>query len=176
MEEGDALVGQLAESGAPRIVTLGQEAADVFSRITDAESVALRPDAGYGKPRSVIVAGRAENGVLTFIPRGVLWFGTAQRLDTALLDALAAHPRLLVDLSRLGRVDSTGALVLRSVLDSAKAAGLATEVQGIPRSPGSSPNACSARRLTRSVEVAARARSERASVADGRKHKKAIAC
>ena len=57
VEEGDVLVGQLAESRAPRIVTLGQEAADVFSRITDAESVALRPDAGYGKPRSVIVAG-----------------------------------------------------------------------------------------------------------------------
>jgi SulP family sulfate permease len=77
----------------------------------------------------------AVNGVVTFIPRGVLWFGTAQRLDTALLDALAAHPeadRLVVDLSRLGRVDTTGALVLRSVLDSAQAAGLATEVQGIP--------------------------------------------
>lgn len=78
---------------------------------------------------------RAEHEVLTLTPRGVLWFGTAQRLDTALLDALAAHPdadRLVVDLSRLGRIDTTGALVLRSVLDQARAAALDTEVQGIP--------------------------------------------
>jgi SulP family sulfate permease len=77
----------------------------------------------------------SEGEALTFTPRGVLWFGTAQRLDTALLDALAAHPdagRLVVDLSRLGRIDTTGAVVLRSVLDQARAAGLDTEVQGVP--------------------------------------------
>jgi SulP family sulfate permease len=77
----------------------------------------------------------ADGTVLTFSPRGVLWFGTAQRLDTALLDALAAHPdadRLVVDLARLGRIDTTGALVLRSVLDQARTAGLAADVEGIP--------------------------------------------
>lgn len=78
---------------------------------------------------------RAEEETLTFTPRGVLWFGTAQRLDTALLDALAAHPgarRVVVDLSRVGRIDTTGALVLRSVLDQARAAALQAEVRGIP--------------------------------------------
>ncbi|MGE0296929.1 SulP family inorganic anion transporter [Pseudonocardia sp.] len=72
---------------------------------------------------------------LTITPRGVLWFGTAQRLDTALLDAVATHPaarRLVVDLARLGRIDMTGALVLRSVLDQARLAGLTTEVTGVP--------------------------------------------
>jgi SulP family sulfate permease len=52
-----------------------------------------------------------------------------------LLDALAAHPdadRLVVDLARLGRIDTTGALVLRSVLDQARTAGLAADVEGIP--------------------------------------------
>jgi sulfate permease, SulP family len=76
-----------------------------------------------------------EDQMLTFTPRGVLWFGTAQRLDTTLLDALAAHPgaqRLVIDLARLGRIDTTGALVLRSVLDQARVAGLAAEVRGIP--------------------------------------------
>lgn len=72
---------------------------------------------------------------LTFTPRGVLWFGTAQRLDTALLDALAAHPDaqgLVVDLSRLGRIDTTGALVLRSTLEQARSAGLEATVRGVP--------------------------------------------
>ncbi len=77
----------------------------------------------------------AEGPTLTFVPRGVLWFGTAQRLDTVLLDALAEHPEtggLIVDLSRLGRIDTTGALVLRSLLNQARGAGLTAEVHGIP--------------------------------------------
>ncbi len=35
---------------------------------------------------------QAEDSTLTFVPRGILWFGTAQRLDAVLLDALADHP------------------------------------------------------------------------------------
>jgi SulP family sulfate permease len=76
-----------------------------------------------------------EDQMLTFTPRGVLWFGTAQRLDAILLDALAAHPdaqRLVIDLARLGRIDTTGALALRSALDHARLAGLAAEVRGVP--------------------------------------------
>lgn len=76
-----------------------------------------------------------DGATLVLTPRGVLWFGTAQRLDTVLLDALAEHPdadRLVVDLARLGRIDTTGALVLRSVLDQARAAGLRAEAVGIP--------------------------------------------
>lgn len=74
-------------------------------------------------------------GVLTFTPRGVLWFGTAQRLDTTLLDALADHSDatvLVIELSRLGRIDTTGAMVLRSVLDQARVAGLVATVHGVP--------------------------------------------
>ncbi|ODU06158.1 MAG: hypothetical protein ABS81_05475 [Pseudonocardia sp. SCN 72-86] len=77
----------------------------------------------------------AEGTTLLFAPRGVLWFGTAQRLDTVLIEALAAHPeadRLVVDLTGLGRIDTTGALVLRSVLDQARLAGVVAEAVGIP--------------------------------------------
>lgn len=77
----------------------------------------------------------AECDSLRFTPRGVLWFGTAQRLDTTLLESLAAHPAattLTIDLSRLGRIDITGALVLRSVIDQARDAGLETRIQGVP--------------------------------------------
>ncbi|RDH79940.1 SulP family inorganic anion transporter [Mycolicibacterium moriokaense] len=72
---------------------------------------------------------------LTFTPRGVLWFGTAQRLDAILLDSLAAHPdadRMVINLARLGRIDTTGALVLRSMLDQARQAGLEAMVTGVP--------------------------------------------
>ena len=77
----------------------------------------------------------AEAHVLTFAPRGVLWFGTAQKLDETLIRALAAHPdaRVLeIDLIRLGRIDTTGALVLRGVLDEARAAGLEARARNIP--------------------------------------------
>jgi SulP family sulfate permease len=77
----------------------------------------------------------AEGDAIVFTPRGVLWFGTAQRLDDVLVDALAAHPearRLDIDLSRLGRIDTTGALVIRSVLDHARSVGLAAELSGVP--------------------------------------------
>lgn len=77
----------------------------------------------------------AKAQVLTFAPRGVLWFGTAQKLDEALIRALAEHPdaRVLeIDLIRLGRIDTTGALVLRGVLDEARAAGLEARARNLP--------------------------------------------
>ena len=72
---------------------------------------------------------------LLIVPRGSLWFGTAQRLDATLLDAVAAYPTatsLEIDLSRLGRIDTTGALVLRSLLDHAREAVLEAELSNIP--------------------------------------------
>jgi SulP family sulfate permease len=77
----------------------------------------------------------AEGTTIVFAPRGVLWFATAQRLDDALVEALAAHQdadALDIHLSRLGRIDTTGALVLRSVLDHARAVGLRADVSGVP--------------------------------------------
>jgi SulP family sulfate permease len=82
----------------------------------------------------------AEDTSIMFAPRGVLWFATAQRLDDALVEALAAHPAAValdIQLSRLGRIDTTGALVLRSVLDHARAVGLRADVSGVP--PQSAP-------------------------------------
>ncbi len=72
---------------------------------------------------------------LTLVPRGVLWFGTAQRLATAMLDALPDHPEIRaveIDLSRLGRVDTTGALVLSGMLQQARETGLTAGVTNVP--------------------------------------------
>ncbi|MGQ0623288.1 MAG: SulP family inorganic anion transporter [Sporichthyaceae bacterium] len=79
---------------------------------------------------------RADEEVLYLSPRGILWFGTAQRLDEAVLDAVTAHPTmrsLQIDLTGLGRIDTTGALVLSSVLERAEELGLTTTVIGVPK-------------------------------------------
>jgi uracil-DNA glycosylase len=57
-EEAPTLRDQLHESGARRVVTLGQEAADAFAAIFATEPVRLRPDHTYGNHRSVTIANR----------------------------------------------------------------------------------------------------------------------
>ncbi|ODU27941.1 MAG: hypothetical protein ABS80_02985 [Pseudonocardia sp. SCN 72-51] len=56
-EELDDLIRQFTEARAPRVVTLGQEAADVLTGLADTERVVLRADASYGTPRPVTVGG-----------------------------------------------------------------------------------------------------------------------
>jgi sulfate permease, SulP family len=72
-----------------------------------------------------------EDATLHLRPRGVLWFGTARRLEDAVLELLGDHPdarRLVVHLDGLGRIDLTGALALRALLQDAREADLAVEV------------------------------------------------
>lgn len=74
-----------------------------------------------------------EGGTLHLSPRGVLWFGAAQRVEDAFLAALAHHAdaqRLHLHLDGVGRLDLTAAMVLRDVLDRAREAGLEVEVTG----------------------------------------------
>jgi len=72
-----------------------------------------------------------EGDTLHLRPRGVLWFGTSARLEDAFLRLVAEHreaERLLIHLDGLGRIDMTGALALRSLLQDARAAGLKVEI------------------------------------------------
>ncbi len=72
-----------------------------------------------------------QGSTLSLRPHGVLWFGTAQRLEEEFLDTLAQHgdvDRLVVHLDSLGRVDLTGALALRGLLARAREAGIETEI------------------------------------------------
>jgi len=76
-----------------------------------------------------------ENEILHLQPRGVLWFGSARVLEDAFVQLLADHPnsrRLVVHLDALGRIDLTGALTLRSLLENAREAGLEAEIEGVP--------------------------------------------
>lgn len=74
-------------------------------------------------------------GTLHLRPRGVLWFGTARSLEDAFVGLLAEHPRarrLTIALDGLGRIDVTGALALRTLVEDARRAGLAVRIEGGP--------------------------------------------
>ena len=77
---------------------------------------------------------RTDGGTLHVTPHGVLWFGAAQALQDRILDELAAHRdvrRLVLHLDALGRLDITGAIALRAVLDEAHRAHVTGEVTGV---------------------------------------------
>lgn len=76
-----------------------------------------------------------SNGTLHLAPKGVLYFASTPGLEQAFLGVLHAHQdakRLVVHLDGLGRVDLTGALALRGLLEDARAAGLQVELVDIP--------------------------------------------
>ncbi len=69
-------------------------------------------------------------------PSGVLFYGSAARLDEAFSRHLGEHAEttgVIVDLEGLGRIDYTGALALKEFLDDAAAAGLTVAVRNIPK-------------------------------------------
>ncbi len=81
------------------------------------------------------VDGRLAGGTLTLHPVGVLYFGSTPALEEALLSEVADHPEidtLVIDLSRLGRIDYTGALALREVASEAMRGGLTVRIEGVP--------------------------------------------
>ena len=67
--------------------------------------------------------------------RGVLWFGSAPILEKALLQSLGEAEeleRVVLDLGGLGRIDITGALVLRKLRKNLEGAGLKVEFANVP--------------------------------------------
>lgn len=81
------------------------------------------------------VSASSSGDRLQLTPEGVLWFGTARGLEDRFLDLLAAHPdarTLVIRLDRLGRIDLTGALALKTLIDDARGAGLEVSVEGSP--------------------------------------------
>jgi SulP family sulfate permease len=83
----------------------------------------------------VTVDASFSDGTLTLSPSGVMFFASATRFQEVLLDNLAEHPEtdaLVIDLSRLGRLDYTGVGVLEAVRDEAEAADTTFSVTNIP--------------------------------------------
>jgi SulP family sulfate permease len=72
-------------------------------------------------------------------PQGVLWFGTARILEDRFVELLAENPdarTLRVHLRGLGRIDVTGALALKRVVEDARRAGLAVDIGLAPPAGG----------------------------------------
>lgn len=72
---------------------------------------------------------------LVLIPRGVVWFATAPKLERRFIRALAANPdvtELEIDLSETGRIDFSGAQVLAILVDDAAGSGVEITISHIP--------------------------------------------
>lgn len=78
----------------------------------------------------VRVASELVAGTLHLRPEGVLYFGSTPSLERRIADELAAHPdieRVVIHLGRVGRLDLTGALMLRDTVEDAAARGVPVE-------------------------------------------------
>ncbi|MHB8692110.1 MAG: SulP family inorganic anion transporter [Solirubrobacteraceae bacterium] len=81
------------------------------------------------------VSASSHEGLLELAPQGVLWFATARLLEDRFGALLASHPhadRLDIRLDGLGRIDLSGALALKELIDDARGAGLTVVVHGAP--------------------------------------------
>lgn len=78
---------------------------------------------------------RQEGHALYMELRGVLWFGSAPILEKSLLhslDVASDVEEVVLDLGGLGRIDVTGALVLRRLMQNLEAGGLRVEFINVP--------------------------------------------
>jgi len=78
---------------------------------------------------------RIEGDTLHLELRGVLWFGSAPLLERGLLAHLEGFPsakKVVIHLGGLGRVDLTGAMVLRRLREDVERGGVAFELCEVP--------------------------------------------
>jgi SulP family sulfate permease len=64
-----------------------------------------------------------------------VFFGSSPDVEEAMLNTLAQHQdvtRVVFDLSAIGRIDLTGALVLKTLVEDARLAGLEAEIEFVP--------------------------------------------
>jgi len=85
---------------------------------------------------AVEVASERVGDTLLLRPRGVIWFASSTSFRQRMAELIAEHPEvsaLVIELSRLGRVDLTGAIMLRDLAESATGAGLEVSFAGGPK-------------------------------------------
>ncbi len=64
-----------------------------------------------------------------------MFFGSSPDVEEAMLNTLALYPdvrRVVFDLRAVGRIDLTGALALKTLVQDARLAGLEAEIESIP--------------------------------------------
>ena len=85
----------------------------------------------------VITPGERNHDTLTVRPKGVMWFATVPQVERSVREELAAERNLtavVIDLSGVGRLDYSGAVALRRILERVSAGGVEASVAGIPAS------------------------------------------
>ncbi len=120
----------------------------VVAVVTVAVSIVAAPQVQWGVVAGVVTALAVHlwrelrldvevwrtGSTLRVRPQGVLYFGSAPRLETLVLAELASEPdlsRVELQLQRLGRIDLTGALVLRAISRDLARAGVEVTVAGV---------------------------------------------
>lgn len=81
----------------------------------------------------VVVPASVEGDVLHLRPTGVLYFGSAPAVERTLNALIIEHPdvtSVVVHLDRVGRLDVTGALMLRDIVEESRIAGRDLEIRG----------------------------------------------
>ena len=76
-----------------------------------------------------------DDGVLHVEVKGNLWFASAPRLEDALMGRLAEAggvSEVLIHLDGLGRIDLTGALALKRVVEEIRGMGIPSSLSGVP--------------------------------------------
>lgn len=88
----------------------------------------------------VTAPGEREGDRLTVRPKGVMWFATVPQVERVVREELAGHPDIVsvtVDLAGVGRLDYSGAVALRRILERLSASGVVVSVLGVPPSASS---------------------------------------
>ena len=85
----------------------------------------------------VIAPGERDGDRLTVRPKGVVWFATVPQVERVVREELALHSDIAavaVDLAGVGRLDYSGAVALRRILERLSASGVEVSVVGMPPS------------------------------------------
>ena len=85
----------------------------------------------------VTTPGERNHDTLTVRPKGVMWFATVPQVERSVREELALERNLtsvVIDLSGVGRLDYSGAVALRRIIERMSAGGVDVSVAGIPPS------------------------------------------
>ena len=83
----------------------------------------------------VTAPGERVGDTLIVRPRGVMWFATVALVERVVREELARHRDLTsvtLDLAGVGRLDYSGAIALRRLLERIRAGGVTIRVEGVP--------------------------------------------
>ena len=85
----------------------------------------------------VAAPGERDGDTLTVRPNGVMWFATVPQVERLVREELAAERNLtavVIDLAGVGRLDYSGAVALRRIVERISAGGVSVSVVGVPPS------------------------------------------